>query len=271
MSLTDPVADMLTRVRNACMAGHRRVGHAGVEAEGRDRARFSATTTTSRTTRCWTMAQHGLLRLYLKYHNDAPGHPRAAAGVVAGPAALRQGARDPARQERPRHGDPQSTPQGLMTDREARTARVGGEAARGGLVGGRRCHASAERPVTLPKGVTAQLDGQPDHGQGTEGRAQPHAARRDDAGRRRRQRRRDSGPPTRPQHKALHGLTRTLVANMVEGVTEGLRRSRSRFRASATRRSRSRSACSSWSGFSHPVPYHAPKGIKITVDEQRRA
>ena len=40
-----------------------------------------------------------------------------------------------------------------------------------------------------------------------------------DAGERRR------SPSTRPsdedQHKALHGLTRTLVANMVEGVTKG--------------------------------------------------
>ena len=31
-------------------------------------------------------------------------------------------------------------------------------------------------------------------------------------------------PSDEPRHRALHGLTRTLVANMVTGVTEGFRR-----------------------------------------------
>ena len=39
-------------------------------------------------------------------------------------------------------------------------------------------------------------------------------------------------PTDRGDHRALHGLTRSLIANMVEGVTEGFEK-RPRFRASA--------------------------------------
>ena len=38
MSMTDPIADMLTRIRNACGSKHRRVDMPAVEAEDRDRA-----------------------------------------------------------------------------------------------------------------------------------------------------------------------------------------------------------------------------------------
>ena len=58
--------------------------------------------------------------------------------------------------------------------------------------------------------------------QGPQGRAQPSASTATstvDAGRRRRCV--VTRPTDRGEHRALHGLTRTLVANMVEGVTDG--------------------------------------------------
>ncbi len=109
MSLTDPVADMLTRVRNACTAGHRRadmpVSKLKVEI-----ARILRDNHYIQDYKVLDDGRHGLLRLYLKYHNDAPVIRELQAGVRAGPATVRQGARDPARQKRPRDGDPVDAP-----------------------------------------------------------------------------------------------------------------------------------------------------------------
>ena len=66
MSLTDPVADMLTRIRNACHAGHRRVDMP-VSKFKTELARHPARQSLHRTTsRSWMMARHGVLRLYLE-------------------------------------------------------------------------------------------------------------------------------------------------------------------------------------------------------------
>ena len=71
MSVIDPVADMLTRVRNACLAGHRRVDmpvsklKVAIAAILRDYHYIQDY-------KVLDDGQHGLLRLYLKYHNDAP-------------------------------------------------------------------------------------------------------------------------------------------------------------------------------------------------------
>jgi len=67
------------------------------------------------------------------------------------------------------------------------------------------------------------------------------------------------------RHKALHGLTRTLVANMVEGVTKGFVRTLELqgvgYKAEATK-----TGLTLIVGLSHPVHYPAPAGIKLTVE-----
>src|SRR5260370_32956426 len=74
MSVTDPVADMLTRVRNACLAGHRRVDmpvsklKVAIATILRDNHYVQDF-------KVLDDGQHGLLRLYLKDHNDAPVIP----------------------------------------------------------------------------------------------------------------------------------------------------------------------------------------------------
>ena len=77
-----------------------------------------------------------------------------------------------------------------------------------------------KRPVPLPKGVSAEVSGQRITVKGPKGELARtiHAdlsVAVEDVGvvvRR---------PSDETRHKALHGLTRTLVANMVEGVTKG--------------------------------------------------
>jgi large subunit ribosomal protein L6 len=72
-------------------------------------------------------------------------------------------------------------------------------------------------------------------------------------------------PSDAARHKALHGLTRTLVANMVEGVTKGFTRGLE-IQGVGYKAEVKPFGVQLVVGYSHPVPYHAPQGIKISVD-----
>jgi len=73
-------------------------------------------------------------------------------------------------------------------------------------------------------------------------------------------------PSDEDQHKALHGLTRTLIANMVEGVTKGYQKqleiSGVGYKAEVRPYGLQLAL-----GFSHPVQYKAPAGIKLTAPQ----
>jgi len=66
--------------------------------------------------------------------------------------------------------------------------------------------------------------------------------------------------------KALHGLSRSLVHNMVQGVSQGFSKQLEvegvGFRAAVQGSTLNLSL-----GFSHPIPFQIPQGIKITVTE----
>lgn len=72
-------------------------------------------------------------------------------------------------------------------------------------------------------------------------------------------------PSDETRHKALHGLSRTLVANMVEGVTKGYQKALE-IQGVGYKAEPKPFGVQLTVGYSHPVPYHAPKGIKISVD-----
>src|SRR5215472_16895225 len=119
------------------------------------------------------------------------------------------------------------------------------------------------KPVALPTGVTAQIEGQTITVKGPKGEITRtlHA----DMG----LRLEDSTvvvkrPSDEARHRALHGLTRTLVANMVEGVTAGFAKSLE-IQGVGYKAEPKPFGVQLVVGLSHPVPYHAPKGIKITV------
>jgi large subunit ribosomal protein L6 len=71
-------------------------------------------------------------------------------------------------------------------------------------------------------------------------------------------------PSDEPRHKALHGLSRTLVANMVEGVTKGFQKQLDIVGVGYKAETRPYGLQLAL-GFSHPVEYRAPKGIKLTA------
>lgn len=121
-----------------------------------------------------------------------------------------------------------------------------------------------KKPVPLPTGVTAAIAGQTITVKGPKGEISRTVHREltlaleDNTVTVRR-------PSDEPRHKALHGLTRTLVANMVEGVTKGFAKALE-IQGVGYKAEVKPFGVQLVVGYSHPVPYHAPQGIKITVD-----
>jgi large subunit ribosomal protein L6 len=70
-------------------------------------------------------------------------------------------------------------------------------------------------------------------------------------------------------HRSLHGLTRTLVANMVEGVTKGFEK-RLEIIGVGYRATLRGADLELALGFSHPVVFPAPPGIEFEVPAQTR-
>jgi small subunit ribosomal protein S8 len=125
MSLTDPVADMLTRIRNACTAGHRRVDMP-VSKLKTELARLLRDNHFIADYKLLDDGEHGVLRLYLKYHNEAPVIRELKRVSTPG---LRRYVKS---REIPRVKNGLgmaivSTSRGLMSDCEARTQNLGGE------------------------------------------------------------------------------------------------------------------------------------------------
>ena len=75
-----------------------------------------------------------------------------------------------------------------------------------------------------------------------------------------------SRPTDRAEHRALHGLTRSLVANMVEGVTTGFTK-RLEIQGVGYRAVLKGKDLELALGYSHPVPIKAPDGIEFEVPQ----
>ena len=70
-------------------------------------------------------------------------------------------------------------------------------------------------------------------------------------------------------HRSAHGLTRTLIANMVEGVSKGFRKSLE-ISGVGYRVAKAGERLNLSLGFSHPVTFEAPKGVALTVEGQTK-
>ena len=122
-----------------------------------------------------------------------------------------------------------------------------------------------KKPVPLPSGVTAKVDGQtltikgpkgelnrtfhPDMKVSVDG-TNVAVAR----------------PSDESKHKALHGLSRTLVANMVEGVTKGYEKSLE-IQGVGYRAENKPFGLTLIVGYSHQVDFKAPKGITLKAEQ----
>ncbi|MGA8211423.1 MAG: 50S ribosomal protein L6 [Nocardioidaceae bacterium] len=77
-------------------------------------------------------------------------------------------------------------------------------------------------------------------------------------------------PNDERQSKSLHGLTRTLIANMVQGVTEGYEKKLEIVGVGYRVLSKGPTQLEFQLGYSHPIIFHAPDGISFTVDGPTR-
>ena len=124
-------------------------------------------------------------------------------------------------------------------------------------------------PITVPGGVKVDISGRSVTVTGPKGslsRSLPGSITvREDAGTLLVER-----PDDERESRSLHGLTRTLVSNMVTGVTDGFAKELEiigvGYRAEATSPTTLRMAL----GFSHPVHVQAPEGITFEVPVQTR-
>jgi large subunit ribosomal protein L6 len=121
------------------------------------------------------------------------------------------------------------------------------------------------KPIPVPSGVEISISGQTVKVKGPKGElshtiAEPITAERGEDGQLYVNR-----PNDERRAKELHGLSRTLISNMVVGVTEGYRKSLE-IAGTGYRVQAKGSDLEFALGFSHPVVVPAPAGITFTVE-----
>src|SRR3954463_11259989 len=123
-------------------------------------------------------------------------------------------------------------------------------------------------PITVPSGVDVAIDGQTVTVKGPKGSlahtvAAPITVSQEDGALR------VQRPDDERNSRALHGLSRTLIANMITGVTEGY--SKTLEIVGVGYRVQARGSNLEFAlGYSHPVPVKAPQGITFTVEAPTR-
>ena len=125
-------------------------------------------------------------------------------------------------------------------------------------------------PIPVPSGVEVALDGQQVSVKGPRGSLnhmvrEPITVVRNDAGEIEVAR-----PDDERMNKSLHGLTRTLVANMVTGVTAGYEKKLEIVGVGYRVLAKGSNQLEFNLGFSHPVVVKAPDGISFTVESQTK-
>ncbi len=118
-------------------------------------------------------------------------------------------------------------------------------------------------PIEVPSGVDVTLDGQDVKVKGPKGKltmeAHPDMAVALNEGVVTVTR-----PSDEPRHRGLHGLTRTLIANMIEGVVDGYSKTLE-IQGVGYRAQKKGSGIELNLGFSHTIQFDAPEGVDIAV------
>ncbi|MBA3489825.1 MAG: 50S ribosomal protein L6 [Longispora sp.] len=122
------------------------------------------------------------------------------------------------------------------------------------------------KPIEVPSGVDLAVDGQTVSVKGPKGQlshviAEPIKAERGEDGQLY-----VSRPNDERKAKELHGLSRTLIANMISGVTTGYKKTLE-IQGTGYRVTAKGSDLEFALGFSHPVVVAAPKGITFSVEK----
>jgi large subunit ribosomal protein L6 len=120
-----------------------------------------------------------------------------------------------------------------------------------------------KQPVAVPDGVEVSIEPELVRVKGPKGELSERKARAIEV-------KQDDGqivvsrPTDRGEHRALHGLTRSLIANMVQGVTQGYEK-RLQIQGVGYRAQLQGKKLVLALGYSHPVEIDAPEGIEFEV------
>ena len=125
-------------------------------------------------------------------------------------------------------------------------------------------------PITVPSGVDVTIDGQTVTVKGPKGElshtvAEPITVAKDDAGALA-----VSRPDDQRKSKELHGLSRTLVSNMVIGVTQGYEKKLEIVGVGYRVQAKGPTTLEFALGYSHSITVQAPDGITFTVETPTR-
>jgi large subunit ribosomal protein L6 len=122
-----------------------------------------------------------------------------------------------------------------------------------------------KQPIAVPEGVMVSVEPEIVRVNGPKGELFERVARDMDV-------KQEDGqivvtrPTNRGEHRALHGLTRSLIANMVEGVTNGFEK-RLEIQGVGYRAQLQGKKLVLSLGYSHPVEVEAPDGIDFEVPQ----
>jgi large subunit ribosomal protein L6 len=122
-----------------------------------------------------------------------------------------------------------------------------------------------KQPIAVPEGVQVQVEPEIVRVNGPRGTLEERKSR--DIG----VEQQDSDlvvsrPTDRKEHRALHGLTRSLIANMIEGVTSGFEK-RLEIQGVGYRAALKGKNIELSVGYSHPVQIEAPDGVEFEVPQ----
>jgi large subunit ribosomal protein L6 len=125
-----------------------------------------------------------------------------------------------------------------------------------------------KQPIAVPDGVEVSIESELVKVKGPKGELSERKSREIEV-------RQDNGeivvtrPTDRGEHRALHGLTRSLIANMVEGVTSGFEK-RLEIQGVGYRAQLQGNKLVLALGYSHPVEMDPPSGIDFEVPQPTR-
>ena len=162
------------------------------------------------------LGDHAGLRIELKYFEGQPAIQHVARVSKPG-RRVYSGAQELPRVRNGLGITIVSTPKGVLSRRRSAHAECRRRSARGGVLMSR----IGKRPVPLPSGVTATTEGQILSVKGPEGHARRCRCATRSATTSGRTASASSRPTTTKQARAFWGMQRTLVQNLVTGVTEG--------------------------------------------------
>jgi len=124
------------------------------------------------------------------------------------------------------------------------------------------------KPVALPSGVTVEITGNVVTAKGPKGELKyahlPEVSVKIDGSEIIIERKNDE-----QESRARHGLTRQLIANMVQGVSDGFEKKLEIIGVGYKAQAKGKSVTLNL-GFSHTIEYKAPDGVEITQDEKNK-